>query len=100
MRSLRVVLHAPTPDALERARRNSVNLLKARPDSEVLIVANGKAVAAALAHPDAASDDLLLLCRNSLTAQNLSNDAGLSEVEAAIVTLAELQADGWAYVRA
>ncbi|MCS4502509.1 hypothetical protein NYO91_00310 [Arhodomonas aquaeolei] len=96
---LRVLLHAPTPEALARARRNAANLLSARPGAEVRIIANGAAVAAALATPDA-TDNHLRLCRNSLAAQGLENTAGVEEVDAAVVTLAELQADGWAYIRA
>lgn len=99
MATLRVLLHAPTAEALARARRNAHNLSKARPDAEVLIVANAGAVAAALASPDE-TDPLLRLCRNSLAAQGLDNSAGLAEVEAAVVTLAERQAEGWAYIRA
>lgn len=100
MATLNVLLHAPTADGLARARRNAANLLAARPDAELLIVANGAAVAAALASPDAASDGYLRLCRNSLTAQGLDNTAGIAEVEAAVVTLAELQQQGWQYIRA
>ncbi|GHE21360.1 hypothetical protein [Halomonas urumqiensis] len=99
MTPLRVLLHAPTAEALARARRNASNLLDARPDAEVLIIANAGAVGAALATPDA-SDPLLRVCRNSLTAQRLDNDRGLAEVEAAVVTLAEHQAQGWSYIRA
>jgi NitT/TauT family transport system ATP-binding protein len=99
MTPLRVLLHAPTAEALTRARRNAVNLHNARPDAEVLIIANGSAVATALATPDA-TDSLLRLCRNSLVAQRLDNTRELAEVEAAVVTLAERQANGWAYIRA
>ena len=99
MTPLRVLLHAPTAEALTRARRNARNLMTARPDAEVLIVANAGAVAAALAIPDE-TDPLLRLCRNSLAAQALDNAAGLAEVEAAVVILAERQAEGWAYIRA
>jgi len=100
MSALRVVLHAPTAEGLTRARRNALNLTSARPDTEVLIVANGGAVAAALDTPDPATDGWLRLCRNTLAAQSLDNHGGLAEVEAAVVTLAELQAQGWAYIRA
>jgi len=99
MATLRVLLHAPTAEALARARLNARNLSHARPDAEVLIIANAGAVAAALASADA-TDPLLRLCRNSLTAQGLDNARGLAEVEAAVVTLAERQLEGWAYLRA
>ncbi len=100
MSELNVMLHAPTPDALARARRNALNLLRSRPDAGLLIIANGAAVASALAQPDPETDHLLRLCRNSLNAQNLDNTGGLAEVAAAVVTLAELQGQGWAYIRA
>lgn len=100
MAALRVVLHAPTRDSLDRARRNAANLLAARADAEVRIVANGAGVARALEHTDHATDALLYLCRNSLKAQGLDNSAGLHEVTAAVLTLAELQAEGWTYIRA
>ncbi|GHA91861.1 hypothetical protein [Modicisalibacter luteus] len=98
LRELHVLLHAPSAEALTRARRNAANLRNARPDAEVLIIANA-AVSAALAIPDAA-DPLLRLCRNSLSAQGLDNTRELVEIEAAVVTLAELQTKGWAYIRA
>jgi len=99
MTALHVLLHAPSAEALTRARRNAANLRNARPDAEVLIIANASAVAAALATPDV-TDPLLRLCRNSLSAQGLDNTRELVEIEAAVVTLAELQAKGWAYIRA
>lgn len=99
MSELNVMLHAPTQDALTRARRNARNLLRAHPDAGLLIIANGAAVATALAQPDPETDSLLRLCHNSLTAQNLENTGGLAEVDAAVVTLAELQGQGWAYIR-
>lgn len=100
MSHLRIVLHAPTADSLYRARRNASNLLQVRPESEVVIIANGEAVKTALQTPDAKTDTYLRLCRNSLIAQGLRNVPGIEEVEAAIVALGELQAAGWAYVRA
>lgn len=99
MAPLRVLLHAPTPGALDRARRNAANLERSRPDAEVLIIANAKAVAHALDTPDA-TDTRLRLCANSLAAQKLDNTRKLGEIESAVVTLADYQAKGWAYVRA
>ena len=100
MSSLRVLLHAPTADSLARARRNARNLVKVHDDAQVRIVANGAAVAVALAEPDPVADSWLHLCRNSLIAQGLDNTAGHEEVEAAVVALAEWQAEGWAYIHA
>lgn len=97
---LRVLLHAPTPGALGRARSNARNLLAARPDTQVLIVANADAVIAALEHPDAETDGLLRLCGNTLRNRGLENHPGLVEVAAAVETLATLQSEGWCYIRA
>lgn len=63
---VRLIIHAPTAAALDRARRNAANLLKLRPDAAVRIIANGEAVAAALDRPDPATDSLLSLCGNTL----------------------------------
>lgn len=41
---LRVVLHAPTPEALERARNNALNLRRADPDAELCIIVNAGVV--------------------------------------------------------
>lgn len=98
--SLRVVLHAPTAAALKRARSNARNLLRAEPDATVRIIANAEAAAAALTTPDADTDRHLALCLNSLNAQGLEAPAGIATVPAAVVELARLQADGWAYIRA
>ena len=40
--NLNVVLHAPTPDALARARNNAVNLLKDAPQATIRIIVNSK----------------------------------------------------------
>lgn len=96
---LRLVIHAPTAGALERGRRNAANLRKLRPDAEIRIVANAGAVAAALDQPDPATDSLLRLCGNSLKA--LGREAGgLTVVPAAVLDIAEAQAEGWSYLRA
>lgn len=96
---LRLVIHAPTAAALDRARRNALNLRKARPDAEIRIVVNGDAVAAALDHPDPPTDSLLRLCGNSLS--RLGRTAGgLTVVTAGVLDIAESQAEGWGYMRA
>lgn len=97
--TLRVLIHAPTPDALRRARNNASNLLKAEPAAQIEIIANAGAVAAALAeaHP---TDSLLHLCLNTLQANKLTAPQTLRTVRAAVLHLAQRQADGWAYIRA
>jgi intracellular sulfur oxidation DsrE/DsrF family protein len=96
---MRVVLHAPTADALTRARSNARNLRARQPDADILIVVNADGVPAALESRDADSDPHLRICENTLRARNLEVPDGLETVPAAIETLAELQMDGWIYVR-
>ncbi len=96
---LRLVIHAPTAAALDRARRNAANLLKARPDAEIRIVANADAVAPALDRPDPPTDPLLRLCGNTLAKLGRTAD-GLTVVEAGVLEIAEAQAAGWGYMRA
>lgn len=97
---LSVLIHAPDAEALARARSNARNLLAARPDAMVEIVANAGAVHAALDTPDSATDPLLRLCANTLRAQGLAAPPDLATVPAAIVYLAEEQLNGRTYIRA
>lgn len=96
---IRLLIHAPTPAALERARRNAANLKKAAPQAQVEIVANAGAVAAALAESHA-TDEHLLLCANTLAATGAQAPATLRTVPAAVLHLAQRQGEGWAYIRA
>jgi NitT/TauT family transport system ATP-binding protein len=97
--SVRLIIHAPTPAALERGRRNLANLLKAAPDAQVELVANAGAVGAALESPHAL-DTHLRLCRNTLDANALAAPPDVAVVGAAVLHIAERQAEGWAYMRA
>ena len=97
--SVKLLIHAPTPEALVRARSNARNLLAAAPDAEVEIVVNAKGVGPALTPAGDASDGLLVYCANSLKAQGLDQPEG-RVVPAAVLYIAERQAEGWAYMRA
>ena len=99
METLRLIIHAPTPNALDRARRNLANLLKLAPAAQVELVINAGAVAAALSKPDPL-DHHLCICRNTLVANQLTAPDGITVVPAAILHIAQRQADGWAYMRA
>src|SRR5450830_1662269 len=77
METLRLIIHAPTANALERARRNLANLLTAAPDAQVELVINAAAVPAALSTPDAL-DGHLRVCQNSLTANQLTAPEGVA----------------------
>lgn len=97
---VKLIVHAPTPAALVRARRNVVNLLAADSEAEIELVVNGEAAAAALGSPDPATDGHLLLCANSLASAGLHPPEGIRTVDAAILYIAQCQADGWSYFRA
>jgi len=94
-----LLIHAPTAGALERARRNAVNMQKAMPEVGIEIVVNAGAVAAALAQPDPA-DRWLVICGNTLKATGLQAPEGLQVVDAAVAHIARRQWEGWAYMRA
>jgi intracellular sulfur oxidation DsrE/DsrF family protein len=96
---MKVVFHAPTPGALTRARSNAKNLLRARPDAQVRIVVNADAVAALEDSGDPQTDPMIRVCENTLARQGRAAPPGMATVPAAVVALAELQAEGWAYIR-
>lgn len=98
--ALRIVLHAPTAGALARARSNATNLQRGQPQVSVRIVVNAEAVAAALDQPHAEADALTQVCGNTL--QRLGRQAPaplLVLAQGAVLALAEMQRDGWSYVR-
>ena len=97
---MRILLHAPTEGALRRARANFRNLVRDNPGVEVRIVANAEAVPAALEDRDQEADRVLALCENSLRARNLAAPQELRTVAVAMRAIAELQQDGWIYIRA
>ncbi|EKS72703.1 hypothetical protein BURK_004602 [Burkholderia sp. SJ98] len=99
--SIKVLIHAPTPEALKRARQNALNLLRARPDAQVRIMLSGPAVSAALESDPHESDPLTWLCPNTLANIGEQVRAPMQVMkEAAILLVARLQQNGWAYVRA
>jgi intracellular sulfur oxidation DsrE/DsrF family protein len=99
MENLRLIIHAPTAGALERGRRNLANLLKQAPTAKVELVINAGAVAAALDAPSPL-DSHLRVCRNTLEANQFIAPDGINVVAAAVLHIAQRQAEGWAYMRA
>ena len=97
--ALRILIHAPTPGAVARARNNAANLKKDAPDTEVLIVVNADGVAAVLDTPRADTDPLTLVCANTMQRLRRSAREPLRTVRSAIAAIAEMQRDGWLYVR-
>ena len=98
----RIALHAPTAQALARARGNFKNLTAAQPEAEVWIVANAQAVQAVVDAPEAMEAALprVLLCPNTLKNNGLSAPANVQVLPmGAVEALARMQADGWLYIR-
>jgi len=96
----KVILHAPTPAALERARNNAANFRRENPEADVRIIVNAEAVAAALdaAHPD--MDARTWVCPNTLKRINRENRPPLQSLGgAAISEIVRLQGQGWIYIR-
>ncbi|GAA0686171.1 hypothetical protein GCM10009104_09970 [Marinobacterium maritimum] len=100
METLKVLIHAPTPEALHRAQSNVRNLLKLEPGAEVELVVNGPAAAIAAGIADTEILSRLVLCSNSLEKQGVSAQDGARVVPAAVQYLARQQQQGWAYIRA
>lgn len=97
---LHIVLHAPDAEGLQRARMNAVNALRAEPQTQVRIIANAGAVAAALDQPHEQADVLTYLCPNTLAHLQRETHAPLQVLDApAVLVLARLQQHGWAYIR-
>jgi len=94
---IQVVIHAATPDALQRARNNAVNLAKEWPNSEAEIVVNGPAVKAAIEQTHA-TDACLRLCAHSAERFGLSIPEHLQSIPAAIVWIINRQKEGWHYI--
>lgn len=97
---LRVLIHAPTASATTRARNNAANLLAADPSAEVHILVNADGVAALLDNPRPDTDALTLVCANTLKRIERIAPAPLRTVPSSILAIAEMQRDGWIYVRA
>lgn len=97
---LRVRLHAPTASAVLRARSNALNLLRSAPDSEVRIIVNAEGVAAVLDNPYLEADALTLACETTLKRFGRQAPPSLLTVPTSILTIAQMQQDGWLYVRA
>ena len=97
---LHIVLHAPDAEGLQRARMNAVNALRAEPHTQIRILANAAAVAAALDTPNAQADPLTYLCPNTLSHLARECRAPLQALgEPAVLALARLQKFGWIYIR-
>lgn len=98
--TLRVLIHAPTANAVARAQNNALNLLKEVPQAEVRIIVNAEGIAAALDNPHTGTDHLTQVCANTLNRVQRAVAAPLQTVPAPISAIALMQRDGWCYIRA
>ena len=99
--SLKIILHAPTPAALGRARNNAINVMREAPDAQVRIVVNAQAVAAVLDAAEEEMDALTWLCPVTLLRTNRVSRAPLQVLSgAAVLEVARMQQAGWVYIRA
>ncbi len=97
---IKVLLHAPTATALQRARNNARNLQKEVPGAEIRIVVNAEAVAAALDAADD-TDGMTWVCPNTLARLGRPLREPLKLLPgAAVLELVRMQQTGWAYIRA
>ncbi|MOA07435.1 hypothetical protein D3C78_1271280 [compost metagenome] len=98
---LKVILHAPTASALERARNNAANLRRAAPGAEVRIIANAQAVAAALDASPHDQDAVTWLCPITLGRLDRECRTPLQLLDGpAVLEIALAQHHGWSYIRA
>ena len=97
---LRILFHAPSAAALQRARRSAQDVLKAHPDANIEIVADADGAEAALVRHDEATDPLVVLCEASLRRSGLRPPEGRRTAPLAAVFMVHRQAEGWTYIRA
>lgn len=96
-----ILLHAPTLDALARARNSFMNIQESTPERRIRIIANAHAVAAALDMPHEQADACTFLCPNTLQHLQRTPHMPLQMLAGpAILEIAALQTKGWIYVRA
>jgi|GEM_PF-533943 len=97
---VRLLLHAPTVAALQRARQNAISTLADDPDAEILIIASSKAVLDALQQPDPATQAFTRVCAKSLKSLEIDAPEDTSTVPAAMTEISRRVWSGWVYVRA
>ena len=97
---LRILLHAPSAAALQRARRSALDVLKVRPDTQIEILADAEGAEAALVRHEEATDHLVVLCEASLRRSGLGPPEGRRTAPLAALLLVHRQAEGWTYIHA
>jgi len=97
---MKVLIHAPTAGALERARSDARELLAARVQGTIRLLVSGDGVQAALDAPDADIDRLMILCADALLRAGLRPPPGMETTPNAAVLITRLHRKGWSYMRA
>lgn len=97
--AMKLLIHAPTAAALERARVGAALLTRHNPEDMVRIVADGDGAGAAHATESPDTDHLLILCRSSLEVLGIAEPAGVEITPHAYELMGRLQKKGWAYIR-
>ncbi len=96
---MKVIIHAPTADALARARADARNLLNSPAEGTVRIVVSGDAVPALLDGPDPTTDRLAVLCADTLARLGRSAPSWMETTPHAGYLVSRLQKKGWSYLR-
>jgi len=96
---IRIVIHAPTAGALERARGNIANIMHDDPQATVELVVNSGGAKAVVEKPEII-DERLRICSNSLRLNNLTAPPDAVVVPNAMLHIAARQMQGWSYIRA
>ena len=97
---MKVVIHAPTSNALRRARVDALSLTDANPDGTVRILANGDGVSLVADEPHPETDHLLIVCEMSLARRDLNVLPPIETTPIGSYMLGRLQKKGWIYMRA
>ena len=95
-----LIIHAPTENAFKRARRNLENMIAQAPDVPVELVVNAAAAPSAVGEQDKTVLDHLIVCENSLSAQDISRPPHIRTTAAAVEHIYRRQQQGWSYFRA
>ena len=97
---MKVIIHAPSVPALARARAAARDLLAARIQGIVRVLASHDAACAAVADPAPDVDPLTVLCEGSLTRAGRTLPGGCEATPHAALLLVKLARKGWTCIRA
>lgn len=98
--TLKVILHAPDAEGYQRAYNNARNILKVDAATNIVIILNAKAVAAAIEAPENELDSITRLCPVTLQQTELKPRSSLTVLpHSSAYEIAVLQTQGWAYIR-